>query len=86
MPRNLLTGPLPDDLGARMAVIAARDILKKWTDTRVNEAVESLETGVSDWKRENDVTGLQSALIDTIDVVLAIEFDKKAAPNIAGKA
>ena len=66
MARTLLTGPLPKDIGAGMAVIAARDVLKKWTETRVNQAVGLLDIVVEDWKRENDVTGLHSALIDTI--------------------
>ncbi len=84
MTKSLLTGPLPDDRGARMAVFAARDVLKNWTETRVDQAVASIDIVVADWKRENDVTGLQSAIIDTIDVVLTIEFDKKAAPAIKG--
>ena len=82
MARILLTGPLPDDRGARMAVFAARDILKKWTEARVDQAVRSIEIVVEDWKRENDVTGLQAAIIDTIDVLGVIAFDKISATAI----
>ena len=82
MPKSLLTGPLPDDRGARMAVFAARDVLKKWTETRVDQAVGSIETVVQDWKRDNDVTGLQSVMIDTIDVLGVIAFDQNAATAI----
>ncbi len=77
MTKSLLTGPLPKDIGAGMAVIAARDVLKKWTETRVDQAVGLLDIVVEDWKRENDVTGLQAVVIDTIDILLDIEFDQK---------
>ena len=83
MPRSLLTGPLPDDRGARMAVFAARDVLKKWTETRVDQAVASIDIVVEDWKRDNDVTGLQSALIDTIDVLSVIAFDQNVVAAIS---
>ena len=43
MAKSLLTGPLSDDLGARMAVFAARDVLQKWTETRVDQAVQSID-------------------------------------------
>ncbi len=84
MARILLTGPLPKGIGAGMAVIAARDVLKKWTEVRVDQAVRSIDIVVDDWKRENDVTGLHSALIDTIDVLCVIEFDQRAPPAIKG--
>ncbi len=82
MARTLLTGPLPKDIGAGMAVIAARDVLKKWTETRVDQAVGLLDIVVEDWKRENDVTGLQAVVIDTIDVLLDIQIDQKEVPAI----
>ena len=82
MPRSLLTGPLPKGIGAGMAVIAARDVLKKWTETRVDKAVGLLDIVVEDWKRENDVTGLQAVVIDTIDILLDIQFDQKDVPAI----
>ena len=79
MAKSLLTGSLPEDRGAGFAVIAARNVLKKWTETRVDQAVQSIDSVVEQWKDDYDVTGLQSALIDTIDVLLAMEWDQNAA-------
>ena len=83
MPRSRLTGPLPDDRGAGIAVLAARYVLKKWTESRVDEAVRSIEIVVDDWKRENHITGLQSAIIDTIDVLSVTVIDKSKATTIS---
>ena len=82
MTKSLLTGPLPKDIGSGMAVIAARDVLKKWTEERVSQATASIDTVVEDWKRENDVTGLNAVVVDTIDVLLIIESDQKDVPAI----
>ena len=82
MARVSLTGPLPDDRGARMAVFAARHVLKKWTETRVDQAVRAIDIVVDDWKHDNDVTGLQAALIDAIDVLLVIKSDQDTADTL----
>ena len=84
MARSLLTGSLPKGIGigAGMAVIAARDVLKKWTETRIDQAVRSIDIAVDDWKRENDVTGLQAAIVDTIDVLCVLEWDHETVPAL----
>ena len=82
MARVSLTGPLPEDRGARMAVFAARHILKKWTETRVDQAVRSIDVVVENWKRDNNLTGLAAALVDAIDVMLVIESDQETAPAL----
>ncbi len=84
MAKSLLTGPLSDDLGARMAVFAARDVLQKWTETRVDQAVQSIDIAVEDWKHKNDVTGLQAVIIDTIDVLCALEWSHETVPALEG--
>lgn len=84
MARSLLTGSLPQGIGigAVMAVIAARDVLKKWTETRIDQAVRSIDIVVGDWKRENDVTGLDAVAIDTIDVLCILECDHEIVPAL----